>query len=439
MRLLLKFTLFNTFSKMLIIGGLFIFLPTIINKVVYEHIDTRIIGKMEKYIKIIKKDGIKELKDDEDCAYGNVNLLKEEYIDIIATEKQMGNYTIENGVRNFEGELLPYRILTRTFVYDNQIYLMEIGEGLSVINLLLKTLKSFTLKLMAVFLFITLLLDVTFTRILLLPLNRTINKKLKQTKHPSTFDFSISKTNTKDFRYLEENINDMMHKIQNAFNIEKEFIMNVSHELLTPITILQSKFENILADENTPQEVSYKLLESQKTLARLNKIIKTLLLISKIENEQYLKEDAVNLKELITEVIEEIEERLTEKNITLNMQLKEDFVYKNCNKSLLFTMFFNLINNAIKYNKPNGSININGHKEGDKFILEITDTGLGMDEDNIQHIFERFKRFDNKGVEGYGLGLPIVKTIMLFHDIDIQVTSDKNIGSTFKLFFRQEE
>jgi signal transduction histidine kinase len=215
--------------------------------------------------------------------------------------------------------------------------------------------------------------------------------------------------------------------------------MNVSHELLTPITILQSKFENILADENTPQEVSYKLLESQKTLARLNKIIKTLLLISKIENEQYLKEDAVNLKELITEVIEEIEERLTEKNITLNMQLKEDFVYKNCNKSLLFTMFFNLINNAIKYNKPNGSININGHKEGDKFILEITDTGLGMDEDNIQHIFERFKRFDNKGVEGYGLGLPIVKTIMLFHDIDIQVTSDKNIGSTFKLFFRQEE
>src|ERR1039458_4979884 len=89
MRLLLKFTLFNTFSKMLIIGGLFIFLPTIINKVVYEHIDTRIIGKMEKYIKIIKKDGIKELKDDEDCAYGNVNLLKEEYTDIIATEKQM--------------------------------------------------------------------------------------------------------------------------------------------------------------------------------------------------------------------------------------------------------------------------------------------------------------------------------------------------------------
>jgi signal transduction histidine kinase len=292
---------------------------------------------------------------------------------------------------------------------------------------------------MAVFLIITLLLDVSFTRFLMMPLNRIINKKLKMTKHPSSFDFTISKTNTTDFKYLEESINDMMHKIQNAFNIEKEFIMNVSHELLTPITILQSKFENILADENTPPEVVEKLLESQKTLARLNKIIKTLLLISKIENEQYLKEDAVNLKELITEVIEEIEERLTEKNIILNMQLKEDFVYKNCNKSLLFTMFFNLINNAIKYNKPNGSININGHKEGDKFILEITDTGLGMDKDNIQHIFERFKRFDNKGIEGYGLGLPIVKTILLFHDIDIQVTSDKDVGSTFILFFRQEE
>ncbi len=437
MRLLLKFTLFNTFSKILIVGALFLFLPTIINKVVYEHIDTRIIGKMNKYLKIIKKDGIKELKDDEDCAYGNYNLLKEEYIEVNATDKQMGNYTIENGERNFEGELLPYRILTRTFVYDNQIYLMEIGEGLSVMNLLLKTLKNYTLKLMTVFLIISLLLDVSFTRFLMRPLNRIINKKLKQTKHPTTFDFSISKTNTLDFKYLEESINDMMHKIQNAFNIEKEFIMNVSHELLTPITILQSKFENILADENTPADVSEKLMESQKTLNRLNKIIKTLLLISKIENEQYIKEDSVHLKELIYEVIEEIEERLTEKNISIDLKFQEDFICKNCNKSLLFTMFFNLINNAIKYNKPDGKIIIKGYKSGEYFILEITDTGVGIDKENIEHIFERFKRFDIKGIEGYGLGLPIVKTVLLFHDINIQVTSEKNIGSTFKLFFKQ--
>ncbi len=435
MKLLLKFTLFNTFSKMLIVAALFLFLPTIINKVVYEHIDNRIIGKMEKYLKIIKTGGIKEIKDDENCSYGNYNLLKEEYILVCSTEKQMGNYNIDNGIRNFEGEMLPYRILNRTFVYDNQIYLMEIGEGLTAINLLLNTLKAYTFKLMAVFLLITLLLDVTFTRFLLMPLNRIIKRKLEQTKHPSSFDFSVIKTNTTDFKYLEESINEMMHKIQNAFNIEKEFIMNVSHELLTPITILQSKFENILADENTPPDVSEKLLESQKTLARLNKIIKTLLLISKIENEQYLKEDSVNIKEIIYEVIEEIEERLTEKNISIDLKLNDEFVYQHCNRSLLFTMFFNLINNAIKYNKPNGKISIKSYPENSNFIVEITDTGVGMESSNIEHIFERFKRFETKGVEGYGLGLPIVKTILLFHNIDILVTSEKGVGSTFRLSF----
>ncbi len=436
MKLQLKFAIFNTFSKMLIIAALFIFLPTIINKVVYLHMDNRLIGKMEKALKIIKKGGIKEIKDDEDCYFGNYNLLKEEYILVEPTDKQMGNYSIDNGYRNLEGEVLPYRIISRTVVYDNQIYILEIGDGLTAIQILLRTLRDYTFKLMAIFLIFTLLVDLFFSGFLLAPLNRIINKKLKQTKHPSTFDFSVSKTTTKDFRYLEENINEMMHTIQNAFNIEKEFITNVSHELLTPITILQSKFENLLSDPNTSEEVSEKLLESQKTLSRLNKIIKTLLLISKIENEQYLKEDTIPLKGLMQEVIEEIEERLTEKNISLEMIWKEEHLVTNGNRSLLFTLFFNLINNAIKYNRPNGKIIINAYAEKDRFSVEISDTGIGIEKSNIEHIFERFRRFDKKGEEGYGLGLPIVKTISLFHDIDIKVTSEKDKGSTFKLIFK---
>lgn len=437
MRLQLKFVLFNTFSKVLIVVAFWLLLPTFIDNIASIHMDKKLVGKMEKMKKLIQKGGINQIKDEEDCSYGDYNLLKDEYITVEPYPSQLDTFNIKDGHHSFEGEKLPYRVLNTTLVYEGQIYMMEIGEGLTSMHLLIKILKKYTFEWMSLFIFLTLLLDLTFSRFLLAPLNRIINKKLKETRHPSNFDFSLSKSSTKDFKYLEESINEMMHKIQNAFNIEKEFITNVSHELLTPISILQSKIETLVSDPNTSEEVSLKLLDSQKTLIRLNKIIKTLLLISKIENEQYIKEEKVDLKVLINEVIEEIEERLTEKNITITQNWEDDFVFSKGNKSLLFTMFFNLISNAIKYNKPDGKIIINGYSQKKNFVVEITDTGVGIEKSNIPHVFERFKRFDNRGIEGYGLGLPIVKTISLFHDINIEVNSDVNRGSTFRLFFKE--
>ena len=266
MRLQLKFALFNTFTKMLIVIAFWLLLPTFIDNIASIHMDKKLVGKMEKMKKLIQKGGVNQIKDEEDCSYGDYNLLKDEYITLEPYKIILDTFSIKDGHHNFEGETLPYRVLNTTVVYDNQIYMLEIGEGFTSMNLLIKILKKYTFEWMSLFIFLTLLLDLTFSRFLLAPLNRIINKKLKETRHPSSFDFSLSKTSTKDFKYLEESINEMMHKIQNAFTIEKEFITNVSHELLTPISILQSKIETIISDPNTSEEVSMKLLNSQKTL-----------------------------------------------------------------------------------------------------------------------------------------------------------------------------
>ena len=228
----------------------------------------------------------------------------------------------------------------------------------------------------------------------------------------------------------------MMKQIRKTFEIEREFIMNVSHELLTPISILRNRIENIISDPTLSHEVAIKMVESQKTLSRLTKIVKSLLYISKIENEQFLKNESASPELVMQEVLEELDEWILSKGITVITEWKDSFIYKPCNKSLFYTLLYNLTTNAIKYNSINGKIYISGEKSDNLFILKIRDTGSGIDPDQIPFIFDRFKRFRPTDDMSYGLGLPIVNTIASFHDINITAESEKNKGASFILKFK---
>src|SRR5262245_23127857 len=205
---------------------------------------------------------------------------------------------------------------------------------------------------------------------LMRPLYAIINRKLRRIKHPTLFEPSEVNTNTYEFRYLNESINEMMQKVKNAFLVEKEFINSASHELLTPVTILQTRFENLIAGQTLPDEAADKIVESQKTLMRLSKTVKALLLISKIENAQYLKNESVNIKELAEEVLLEMSDRLISKGIVVEEEWNSEYTFDHCNKTLLHILIFNIVNNAIKYNKQNGSITLHGFfNENHKYVL----------------------------------------------------------------------
>jgi signal transduction histidine kinase len=242
--------------------------------------------------------------------------------------------------------------------------------------------------------------------------------------------FHPVKTSTSEFKYLDDSINELMRKTRDAFLIEKEFIANVAHELLTPISILQNRFENMLVSHELGEQVEEKVMESLKTLKRLSKIIKALLMISKIENDQFLKQDSVGLDALIDEVCEELEDLISEKQIVLIKSMEPVAPLKAVNRSLLFNMFFNLVNNAIRYNNIGGNIYIRGERLADGYRLQIQDTGIGMDASQINNIFDRFKRFNPADEQGYGLGLPIVKTVSDFHGFTISMESKPMKGAT---------
>ena len=220
----------------------------------------------------------------------------------------------------------------------------------------------------------TILADQFYSNYVLRPLGQIIKSKLIGRRFPDSRPYKKVHTSTTDFQYLDNSIFQMIKTIERAFQKEREFISNASHELMTPISILQSKIENMFEEEHVADEVKIRLIEMQRILNRLKSITKTLLLISQIENEQFLKTDTVIVADLIREVYDEISIRLQDKNISFQVAVPQHITLVNVNKFLLFNLFFNLINNAIKYNKENGSITLTGQKENDVVTISVTDT-----------------------------------------------------------------
>lgn len=436
MKLYYKVSFINAFTRIMIIVAFLEFAPDLIQKAAIVHTDSNLEKKKTQLIHIIDKKGMSEFMEEEsDSTYADYTIFKERYVSIERVA-DMGQDTTVTSKRDIEGEIFDYRILKHYFQYHQTKYLLELGESIQYITDLNQIIREIALYLLIVLITLTVVIDLSVMQYLLRPLKK-IEDKLIETKHPEKFNFKKINTTTTDFRYLDNTISEMMRKIQNAFHIEKEFIANVSHELLTPISILQTRLENMIEAGTLNEEAEQKVLESQRTLGRLKQIIRSLLLISQIENNQAPKSEEVSMKELIEEVASEIEVRLEEKNIKLEIVAKDDYVYKPCNRSLLFTMLFNLVNNAVKYNKQGGKIIISGTLQKNEYIISVTDTGKGIAPENIESIFHRFRKF-NTTEESYGLGLAMVKTIADFHNIDIAVTSKLGEGSTFTLLFKPQ-
>ena len=439
MKLQVKLAIYNALSKALIIAAFGFILPLVAQQVVFNHIDKRLIARSDRVFKIINRGGIDEIIMEQDCSFESYNILKEEFVAIhpLRNDIEPPETIIFNERWNVGGEDLQHRIIRQSFVYDNQLYQLNIGEGLQTIDRLNITIVQFTLAMMIILIIISVFMDIYFVRIMLKPFNRIVTQKLQLPENPSNYNFKPIKTSTYEFNYLDSSINELMRKTKDAFLIEKEFIANVAHELLTPISILKNRLENMIISNEVPIEFENKILDSQKTLMRLSKIIKALLMISKIENDQYIKQDEVQLPVLIDEVLLELEELVEEKQIKIIKEMQPVGTFRPCNRSLLFNLFFNLINNAIKYNNIHGQIEISGWSEGEHYVVRVKDQGIGIDKEQVENIFDRFKRFHPGEGDGqsYGLGLPIVKTIADFHKLNIKVDTEQLKGTSFTLRF----
>jgi signal transduction histidine kinase len=420
-----------------VIVVLFVLLvPVLIRNISSNYVDSKLIKQKNKLLQIVKSRGIETYIENGE-GYGSYLPLKEEFISLDEVAPDSFSDTIKLGKRLFsEGDTLEYRILSHTFKVKNKTYLLEIGKSVDTLDETSIPLQNIAFQVLLGMILLTILADQFYSNYVLKPLRLIIKTKLVGQKFPNFNSYRKVRTTTTDFEYLDISIHKMVETIADKFQKEREFISNASHELMTPISILQSKIENMFEEEDISDELKGRLIEMQKILNRLKSITKTLLLISQIENEQFLKEDKVSVADLLQDVYDEISIRLQDKNISYEMDVPNNWQFININKFLLFNLFFNLINNAIKYNNEGGYIKITATAGHDKFIISITDNGIGIPPEALPFIFNRFKKFrQSLQQDSFGLGLPIVKSIAAFHDIEVEVTSEKDKGSTFKLIF----
>jgi len=425
-----KLTLFNTLSKLVIVIIFVALLPKLIGNINQNFTDSKLRKQRDKVLRIIKQSGLKNV------LYATYSPLKDEFYSLDEDSLDEALDTIENEPRKIEGDTIAYRILSYNFTSDKKNYLLEIGRSVDTISETSVPLQNIAFVVLVGMILLTIAADQLYSNYVLRPLGQIIKTKLVALRFPNFGPYKKVKTSTSDFEYLDISIHKMIETIESTFQKEREFISNASHELMTPISILQSKIENLFVREDVGDEVKTGLLEMQRILNRLKSITKTLLLISQIENEQFLKEDTVSLNSLLQEVYDEISIRLQDKNIAYEAIVPMDWKLVKVNKFLLFNLFFNLINNAIKYNKENGEIILTAAHQNGVFTVSIADTGIGISADNLPYIFNRFKKLrQSLQQDSFGLGLPIVMSIANFHQVKIEVESVVDKGSTFRLIF----
>ena len=459
MRLETKLGLFNGLSKLLLVllGALLI--PPVVQRVAIVHTDQHLREKKQLLQQLIERDGLTQfLRAERNESYADYNILKQEYITITPlpaypsgqagppTERifeeprQVGQQVEDFRILSY---VAPLRVPARGTSAPNgaapRRYRLEIGSSLATVELLTTTLRRLALWVLAAGVLVTVFTDAAFAHYSLGPLRELLSRKLRSIRQPGEFSFQRLDTDTTDFRQLDDSLSALMRQLQSSFEKEREFMSNVSHELLTPTSILQSRFENMLQDPTLDEPHARQIVESQRTLYRLRNTVRTLLLIANIENEQYLRDENVSLTHTVRDVAEELDDRRQQREIELHLDLRPDYVVLRANATLLHTLLRNLLANAIKYNHEGGQIRVLGRPNPPGgYQLRVEDDGPGIEAENLPLLFDRFRRFHATGPkapEGYGLGLPIAQTIASFHHATLRAESVVGKGTAFVLEF----
>jgi signal transduction histidine kinase len=229
-------------------------------------------------------------------------------------------------------------------------------------------------------------------------------------------------------------LNDLLKRLQDAFEKQQEFMADAAHELKTPLTVLRTHWEDELNNKDIPENFKLKLVQDIETITRLSKLINNLLLLTNSEYSQLRKEfEKFDLTEMIKDVVTNSAILAELKNQTLTFN-EASSIFINGDRNRLYQLFFNLIDNAIKYTQDSGRINISLKSENKLVVIKIDDNGIGIPSEDIPFIFERFYRVHkdrSKKWGGNGLGLAIAKLITQIHEGEISVESRVGEGSSF--------
>lgn len=266
---------------------------------------------------------------------------------------------------------------------------------------------------------------------------KELSENIEQIQIKNLSDSKLEEVNIKEFERLVSSFNDMLERLSASFKNQREFTANAAHELKTPLAIIQSQIDLYEEDNDSLNPESKEFLSMLKSqISKLNTIIASLLDLSELESIK--RQNKIELSSLIDEIIDDLYPLLDKNKIKISNKIGKD-LYILGSDTLIYRLFYNLIENAIKYNRENGKIEVWSESENSFIDIFVKDDGIGMDQEDLKNIFNPFYRSNNKksSVDGSGLGLALVDGIAKVHKAEISVSSKINEGSVFKIKFNK--
>ena len=245
--------------------------------------------------------------------------------------------------------------------------------------------------------------------------------------------------NSKDeIAQLTSSFNEMLTRLDNAFSTQKQFSANAAHELRTPLAVLQTNLE-VFEKKQEPEMVEYRQLFTmiKEQTARLSQLVGTLLDMTNLKSVP--RTDHVSLEELVDEVFCDLDPVAEKAGISIhfnNSANQDSHTDVTGSYVLLYRAVYNLVENAIKYNRPHGSVSVSVKQENGQAMVLVTDTGIGISPENQKKIFDPFFRVDksrSRAMGGAGLGLALVDSIAKEHGGIVKVLESSETGSTIAL------
>lgn len=240
--------------------------------------------------------------------------------------------------------------------------------------------------------------------------------------------------NKYDFEELEDirsSFNSVTTKLNSALSYQKRFNASMAHELKTPLSIIKTHID-VLNEQKIKSVEDYQntLDIIQKTVRKMNALVETLLDSSQ-EGADSLN-DVISVEELVMDVVDDLSVLAEDKDVSLTYKMV-NMPTSYGNQVLMYRALYNLIENAIKYNKPGGKVHVTSEYDEKQYIVRVSDDGIGISEKDLDRIFEPFFRSKKEEQEGLGLGLALVQTVVHMHSGQIVVMSKENQGSVFEL------
>ena len=260
---------------------------------------------------------------------------------------------------------------------------------------------------------------------------RKLSQQAEKIDQDSISDIRLNEDTVKEFRQLSVSVNLMLDRLSESFATQRQFSGNAAHELRTPLAIMQTKLELFAAEHKNMEDDTAELVRSQaEQLDRLSRLVHTLLEMSNLSSAP--RSERIELAPLVEEIITDLTPLASQNDITMEQDC--DNVVITGSDALIYRLVFNLIENAVKYNRRGGSVSVSVHKENSDVVVRVSDTGCGIPEEYRESIFQPFFRVDksrSRQMGGVGLGLALVHEIAVLHGGSVRAEPGNKSGTVF--------